>query len=209
MSWLFGGKTQEEKQQDSLKNSLGFDPAQVSDVSTILQTPGVLDSSKLHPLAGLEKGVEYLDLEDEKLTDMEGAQGLLASRSWTDDLCYGTGTVYLIGLGLGGAYGMQEGFKNLPANATSKLQLNTVLNHITKRGPYMGNSAGVLALLYNLIDSSIDQLRGKHDDLNSLAAGALTGALFRSSAGVRPMAYSTAIMTAATGCWCGLKRFLS
>lgn len=209
MSWLFGGKSQEEKQQDSLKQSLGFDPAQVSDVSTILLTPGVLDSTKLHPLAGLEKGVEYLDLEDEKLSDMEGSQGLLASRSWTDDLCYGTGTVYLIGLGLGGAYGMQEGFKNLPPNSTPKLKLNTILNHITKRGPYMGNSAGVLALLYNLIDSSIDQLRGKHDDFNSLGAGALTGALFRSSAGVRPMAYSTAIMTAAAGAWCGLKRVLS
>lgn len=209
MSWLFGGKSQEEKQQDSLKKSLGFDPAQVSDVSTILLAPGVLDSSKLHPLAGLEKGVEYLDLEDEKLSDMEGSQGLLASRSWTDDLCYGTGTVYLIGLGLGGAYGMQEGIKNLPANSTPKLKLNTILNHITKRGPFMGNSAGVLALLYNLIDSSIDQLRGKHDDFNSLGAGALTGALFRSSAGVRPMAYSTAIMTAAAGAWCGLKRFLS
>ena len=209
MSWLFGGKSQEEKNQESLKQSLGFDPAQVSDVSSILQAPGVLDSTKLHPLAGLEKGVEYLDLEEERLSDMEGAHGLLASRSWTDDLCYGTGTVYLLGLGLGGAYGMQEGLNNLPANATPKLKLNTVLNHITKRGPFMGNSAGVLALMYNLIDSSNDHLRGKHDDYNSLASGALTGALFRSSAGVRPMAYSTAIMTAAAGAWCGLKRFLS
>ena len=62
MSWLFGGKTEEQKKEAELKNSLGFDPAQVSDVSSILQAPGVLDSSRLHPLAGLEKGVEYLDL---------------------------------------------------------------------------------------------------------------------------------------------------
>lgn len=209
MSWLFGGKSQQERQQDNLKQTLGFDPAQVSDVSTIIQAPGVLDSSKLHPLAGLDKGIEYMDLEDDKLSEMEGSQGLLASRSWSDDLCYGTGTVYLLGLGIGGAYGLQEGLNNIPANSTSKLKLNTVLNHITKRGPYLGNSAGVLALTYNMIDATIDHFRGKHDDFNSLGAGALTGAIFKSSAGARPMVISTGLMTAAAGAWCGLKRFLS
>jgi len=208
MSWLFGGKSQEEKQQDNLKQTLGFDPAQVADVSAIISAPGVLSSQKLHPLAGLDKGIEYMDLEDDKLSEMEGAQGLLASRSWSDDLCYGTGSVYLIGLGLGGAYGLQEGLNNLPPNSTSRLKLNTVLNHITKRGPYLGNSAGVLAMTYNLVDSSIDYFRGKHDDYNSLAAGALTGALFKSSAGARPMAISTCLMTAAAGAWCGLKHLL-
>lgn len=209
MSWLFGGKKDEQKKESEFKNSLGFDPAQVSDVSSILQAPGVLDSSKLHPLAGLEKGVEYLDLEEELLNDIEGAKGLIPSRSWTDDLCYGTGAVYLMGLGLGGAYGFQEGVKNLPKDASPRLQLNTVLNHMTKRGPFLGNSAGVLALTYNLIDSSIDALRGKHDDINSIVAGGLAGALFRSSAGLKPMGYSTAIMAGAAGTWCGIKRLLA
>lgn len=209
MSWLFGGKSEEQKNEESLKQSLGFDPAQVSDVSSIILAPGVLDSSRLHPLAGLDKGIEYLDLEEEQLTTMEGAQGLIPSKSWTDDLCYGTGAVYLLGLGVGGAYGFQEGVKNLPQGATPRLQLNTILNHITKRGPYLGNSAGVLALTYNLIDSSIDGLRGKHDDYNSIAAGALAGAIFRSSAGLRPMGYSTVIMAGAAGAWCGIKRLLN
>ncbi|KAK6457197.1 Tim17/Tim22/Tim23/Pmp24 family-domain-containing protein [Scheffersomyces xylosifermentans] len=213
MSWLFGGSsstpeaTEAQKQAD-LKKSLGFDPSQVADVSSILNTPGVLDSSRLHPLAGLDKGIEYLDLEEEQLNTLEGAQGLIPSRSWTDDLCYGTGAVYLLGLGIGGAYGMQEGIKNFPPNSPPKLKLNTVLNHITKRGPYLGNSAGVLALTYNLIDSSLDAFRGKHDDLNTVAAGALAGALFRSSAGLKPMAYSTALMAGAASAWCGIKRLL-
>ncbi|ODV68131.1 mitochondrial import i [Hyphopichia burtonii NRRL Y-1933] len=207
MSWLFGGKSEEQKQQE-LKQSLGFDPSQVSDVSSFLQ-PGVLDTQRLHPLAGLDKGVEYLDLEEEQLNDIEGSKGLIPSRSWTDDLCYGTGAVYLLGLGIGGAYGFQEGVKNLPKNAPPRLQLNTILNHITKRGPFLGNSSGVLALTYNLVDSSLDSIRGKHDDLNSLLAGGLAGALFRSSAGIRPMAYSTALMTGAAAAWCGLKRLLA
>lgn len=209
MSWLFGGKSEEKNKEDDLKKSLGFDPAQVSDVSNILQSPGVLDTSKLHPLAGLEKGIEYLDLEEEQLSTVEGAQGLIPSRSWTDDLCYGTGAVYLLGLGIGGAFGFQEGVKNLPKDAPPKLQLNTILNHITKRGPFLGNSAGVLALTYNLIDSSLDAFRGKHDDLNSVTAGALAGAIFRSSAGLKPMGYSTVMMAGAAGAWCGIKKLLS
>ncbi|EDK36710.1 hypothetical protein PGUG_00808 [Meyerozyma guilliermondii ATCC 6260] len=208
MSWLFGGK-QDQKSDTAASNTLGFDPAQVSDVSSIIQTPGVLNTAQLHPLAGLDKGIEYLDLEEEQLTTVQGAQGLIPSRNWTDDLCYGTGAVYLLGLGIGGAYGMQEGLRNLPPQATPRLQLNTVLNHITKRGPFLGNSAGVLALTYNLIDSSLDALREKHDDANSIAAGALAGALFRSSAGLKPMGYSTALMAGAAGAWCGLKRLLA
>lgn len=211
MSWLFGGKsgnTEQAQADKDFKNSLGFDPSQVSDVSDILKTPGVLDSARLHPLAGLDKGVEYLDLEDEQLNTVEGSQGLIPSRSWTDDLCYGTGAVYLLGLGTGGAYGFKEGVQNIPKGAPFKLQLNTILNHITKRGPFLGNSAGVLALTYNLIDSTLDSVRGKHDDINSVAAGALAGALFRSSAGIKPMGYSTALMAGAAGAWCGIKHLL-
>lgn len=167
------------------------------------------DPRVLHPMAGLDRGVEYLDLEDERLSDIEGAQGLIALRTWRDDLCYGTGTVYLLGLGVGGAYGIQEAFRNMPPNVTPKLRLNTVLNHITKRGPFLGNLAGVLAITYNLADACLDRLREQHDDWNSLAAGAIAGAVFRSSAGVKPMAYSTAIMTGVAAAWCAAKRVLS
>lgn len=205
MSWLFGSST--EKPAPQL--SLGFDPAQVSDVASIISAPGALDTSKLHPLAGLEKGVEYMDLEDDQLTDLENGLSIIAARNWRDNLCYGTGTMYLLGLGVGGSYGFTEGLQNMPAGASGKLKLNTILNHITKRGPFLGNSAGVLALIYNIFDSTIDHFRGKHDDWNSLGAGALTGALFRSAAGVKPMAYSTALMTAGAGAWCALKRFVS
>lgn len=201
MSWLFGSKSDESK--------LGFDPAQVSDVSDIIRTPGLFDASRLHPLAGLDKGIEYLDLEEEKLSTVEGTtNGLIPSKGWSDDLCYGTGAVYLLGLGTGGAYGFQEGVRNIPKNATFKLQLNTVLNHMTKRGPFLGNSAGVLALTYNVIDATLDLVRDVHDDYNSVAAGAIAGALFRSSAGIRPLAYSTVLMAGGAGAWCGIKRLL-
>lgn len=216
MSWLFGGKKNSQQQEDTtatpapeddykLKQTLGFDPASISNVSNVISVPGGLSPSQLHPLAGLERGVEYMDLEEEQLSTMEGSQGLIPSRGWTDDLCYGTGAVYLVGLGLGGSYGFFEGLKNIPANAPGKLQLNTVLNHITRRGPFLGNNAGVLALVYNLINSSIDAFRGKHDTAGSVVAGALTGAVFRSSKGLKPMGYASGMMAAAAAAWCGVK----
>lgn len=208
MSWLFGKSNTQTSDDSSVKQTLGFDPKDVADVNTIIQTPGVFNSAQLHPLAGLEKGVEYLDLEEEKLNTVEGSRGIIPSRSWTDDLCYGTGAVYLLGLGFGGAYGFQEGVKNIPEGATAKLRLNTILNHITKRGPFLGNSAGVLAMSYNLIDSTLDAVREKHDDFNSVAAGAIAGAIFKSSAGIKPMAYASVLMAGGAGVWCGLKRFL-
>lgn len=54
------------------------------------------DPAKLHPLAGLDK-MDFLQLDEDKLTDVQGAASVLPSRGWTDDLCVGTGTTYLSG----------------------------------------------------------------------------------------------------------------
>lgn len=205
-SWLFGkvgGNV--EKKEEQKDDKLGFDSSQLTDISTLISAPGALDPARLHPLAGLERGVEYLDLEEEQLSTMEGSQGLIPSRGWTDDLCYGTGAVYLIALGIGGVSGFIQGVKNIPPNSPGKLQLNTILNHVTKRGPFLGNNAGVLALSYNLINSSIDAFRGKHDTPGSIVAGALTGALFKSSKGLKPMAYASVIVATTAGAWSAAK----
>lgn len=184
------------------------DTSKLTSVTTLLTNPMAFDTSRLHPLAGLEKGVEYMDLEEEQLSTMEGSQGLIPSRGWSDDLCYGTGAVYLLGLSIGGFSGMIQGIKAIPPNATGKLQLNTILNNVTKRGPFVGNSAGILALSYNIINSTIDAVRGKHDTPGSIVAGALTGALFKSSKGLKPMGYASGLMAGACAIWCGVKKTL-
>ncbi|CAB4255404.1 similar to Saccharomyces cerevisiae YNR017W TIM23 Essential component of the Translocase of the Inner Mitochondrial membrane (TIM23 complex) [Maudiozyma barnettii] len=189
---------------DRVSNHNEIDTSKLTNIASILTTPG-FDSSRLHPLAGLEKGVEYMDLEDEQLSTMEGSQGLIPSRGWSDDLCYGTGAVYLLGLGLGGFSGFVQGVKAIPPNASGRLQLNTILNSVTKRGPFMGNSAGILALGYNIINSSIDAFRGKHDVAGSVIAGGLTGALFRASRGPKQMAYASGIVAGVAGLWSGTK----
>ena len=60
MSWLWGSANSEEKRLEevaaappppSLKDTLGFDPNELADLSTILSAKGALDSDRLHPLA--------------------------------------------------------------------------------------------------------------------------------------------------------------
>jgi hypothetical protein len=69
--------------------------------------------------------------------------------------------------GEGGNIRVAAGSPNLAAGATAaagtaasqqsrqsgKLILNNILNHMTRRGPYLGNSAGVLAMMYNLLNA--------------------------------------------------------
>ena len=59
---------------------------------------GSYDPSKLHPMAGLGGQLDYLVLDDDKTSDLPGSGTAIPSRGWSDDLCYGTGTMYLGGM---------------------------------------------------------------------------------------------------------------
>jgi len=102
-----------------------------------------------------------------------------------------------LGLGAGGVWGLREGIRRPLAVSNSRLRINSILNSVTRRGTFIGNSAGVLgmlvqrlafsdtyarlALVYNGINSSIDHWRGRHDAAGSMVAGALTGAIYKST----------------------------
>ena len=179
-----------------------FDPASAQDVSSFLDTAALPDPSRLHPLAGLNQDtLDYLTLDESALSDLPGSQSALPSRGWSDDLCYGTGVTYLSALTMGGTWGMIEGLRKSPASAPPKLRLNSVLNSMTRRGPFLGNSAGVIAMVYNGINSTIGYYRGRHDSANSIVAGAMSGMLFKSTKGVRPMMISGGLVASAAGVW--------
>ncbi|KAK1232722.1 Mitochondrial import inner membrane translocase subunit tim23 [Marasmius sp. AFHP31] len=105
---------------------------------------GAYDPAKLHPLAELGDKLDYLLLEDDKTSELPGAGTAVPSRGWSDDLCYGTGTMYLSGLAMGGAWGLREGARRPLAVSSTRLRINSVLNSVTRRGTFIGNSAGVL-----------------------------------------------------------------
>lgn len=184
----------------STQNPL-FDSSQPQGVDAFLGSSAFTDPSALHPLAGLNKdALEYITLEDSTLSDLPGSQSVIPSRGWSDDLCYGTGITYLAALGVGGAWGAQEGLRR-SVGQPPKLRLNSVLNAVTRRGPFLGNSGGVVAIVYNLANSYFGYLRGKHDAANSIAAGTLSGMLFKSTRGLRPMMVSGAIVGSVAGVW--------
>lgn len=179
-----------------------FDPSTAQDVSSFLGDASLPDPSQLHPLAGLDQQtLDYLTLEESALSNLPGSRSALPSRGWSDDLCYGTGVTYLSALTVGGAWGMMEGFRRSPPGAPPKLKLNSVLNGITRRGPFLGNSAGVIAMVYNGVNSTIGYYRGKHDSVNSVMAGAVSGMLFKSTRGLRPMLISGGLVAGAAGAW--------
>jgi mitochondrial import inner membrane translocase subunit TIM23 len=179
-----------------------FDAASIQDATAILGSVSIPDASQLHPLAGLnQQTLDYLSLDESTLSDLPGANSILPSRGWSDDLCYGTGVTYLTALSTGAAWGLIEGLNKTPASAPPKLRINGILNSITRRGPFLGNSAGVVAMCYNGINSSIGYWRGKHDASNSIVAGALSGMLFKSTRGIKPMLISGSIVASVAGAW--------
>lgn len=209
-----GQQQQQQQQQQSQQptftpepsHHLSYDPTEGQGVESFLQSSSFADPSQLHPLAGLNRDtLEYISLEDSALSDLPGGQSVLPSRGFTDDLCYGAGVTYLSGLTIGGALGLQEGL-NKSSGQPPKLRLNSVLNSITRRGPYLGNSAGVVAIIYNCLNSLIGSLRGKHDAANSILAGGLSGMLFKSTRGIRPMMVSGGIVASIAGAWTVTRR---
>ncbi|CAK7240629.1 MAG: Mitochondrial import inner membrane translocase subunit tim23 [Sporothrix thermara] len=177
-----------------------------SGTDSFLQSSAFADPTQLHPLAGLNKEtLEYISMEDSALSDLPGSQSVLPSRGFTDDLCYGAGVTYLTALTIGGAWGLQEGLRR-SAGQPPKLRLNSVLNAVTRRGPFLGNSAGVVAIVYNCINSYIGYLRGRHDAVNSIVAGGLSGMVFKSTRGLRPMLISGGIVASVAAAWTVTRR---
>jgi len=211
---LIGGRKSSEQhapaESDTLRDtaatstfsSTPFNASEAQDVSSFLNTPGAFDPASLHPLSGIDQGtLDYLSLDDSTLSDLPGARSALPSRGWSDDLCYGTGITYLSALSVGGAWGLAEGLNRLPASSPPKLRLNSALNAVTRRGPFLGNSAGVLAMVYNGFNSTIGYYRGKHDTMNSVSAGFLSGALFKSTRGPQQMLISGGLVATAAAAW--------
>lgn len=193
MSWLLGSSSTNTAAATPVAQ-----PSQSIPASTV---------DSLYDAAGIDDDtVDILDIQEDKLSSIEGSQSIIPSRDWRDDLCYGTGTVYGLSLLFGSSYGFFESIGKIQPGSSFKLQLNTILNNITKRGPFIGNHAGILAMNYNFINSGLDYYRSKHDDYNTLAAGALTGALFKSTKGLKPMFYASGLCTVGAAAWCGFKR---
>ncbi|XP_003385589.1 PREDICTED: mitochondrial import inner membrane translocase subunit tim23-like [Amphimedon queenslandica] len=119
-------------------------------------------------------------------------------KSWNEQMFDRTGSCYLLGLTAGGAWGLWEGIRR-PEGRTTRLRVNSVLNSCTRRGPFLGNTAAVLALMYSPLCSALAHYRGVDDSINSIAAASITGLLYKSTAGLRAMGVAGAAGCVALG----------
>lgn len=131
----------------------------------------------------------------------------------------------------GGRIRVAAGSPNLASAASSastasqatrqsgKLILNNILNHVTRRGPYLGNSAGVLAMMYNILNAYVPQSEGLRLTIRSLeswtpipanavplVSGFIAGAMFRSTKGPRAMTIAGALVMGVAAAWQRIKR---
>jgi len=60
-------------------------------------------------------------------------------------------------------------------------------------------------MTYNIINSTIGHYRGKHDTLNSVFSGAISGAIFKSTKGLRPTLVGAGMVASAAAFWSAAK----
>lgn len=59
------------------------------------------------------------------------------------------------GLGVGGLWGLREGARRPLAVSNNRLRVNSILNAVTRRGTFIGNSAGVLGASFSTSQSTL------------------------------------------------------
>ncbi|CAI0384526.1 unnamed protein product [Linum tenue] len=114
-------------------------------------------------------------------------------RTWSENLTYYTGAGYLGGAIAGGAKGTLDGIRAAEAGESMKLRLNRVLNSGGQSGRRLGNTMGVLGLMFTGIESGLIALRDVDDLANTVVAGLGTGAIYRAARGPRSAAIAGAI----------------
>ncbi|OUM62558.1 hypothetical protein PIROE2DRAFT_61820 [Piromyces sp. E2] len=109
------------------------------------------------------------------------------------------------GLCGGGLYGFLKGWTKPQPVLNYKLRLNRALNLSTKYGPWAGNSMGVLGLMYTSFDTMLKNIRKDepNDYYNHVGAGFLSGALYKSTAGLKVATLSGGIFAGMVAL-CGL-----
>jgi hypothetical protein len=114
-------------------------------------------------------------------------------RTLSENLTFCAGVGYGGGSLLGGTVGGARALRGLfspssDAQLSRKLVANRLLNEGGMVGRRTGNAAGSVGLFYAAFDSGLGKLRDRYDSTNCIAAGALSGALFRAPHGPRPAA---------------------
>uniref|UniRef100_A0A8C3AVA0 Mitochondrial import inner membrane translocase subunit TIM23 n=1 Tax=Cyclopterus lumpus TaxID=8103 RepID=A0A8C3AVA0_CYCLU len=86
----------------------------------------------------------------------------------------------MTGAAFGAVNGLRMSIKETRDMGWSKPRNVQILNMVTRQGASWANTLGSVALLYSVFGVAIEKARGAEDDVNTVAAGTLTGMLFKS-----------------------------
>ncbi|XP_059496251.1 mitochondrial import inner membrane translocase subunit Tim23 isoform X1 [Stegostoma tigrinum] len=141
------------------------------------------------PLTGMSPLSPYLNLDPRYLIqDTEEfilPTGANKTRGRFELAFFTIGGCCMTGAAVGAINGLRLGLKETRDMAWSKPRNVQILNMVTRQGALWANTLGSLALLYSTFGVVIEKVRGAEDDLNTVAAGSLTGLLYKSTAGLR------------------------
>uniref|UniRef100_A0A8C5K0W4 Mitochondrial import inner membrane translocase subunit TIM23 n=1 Tax=Jaculus jaculus TaxID=51337 RepID=A0A8C5K0W4_JACJA len=90
----------------------------------------------------------------------------------------------MAGAAFGALNGLRLGLKETQNMAGSKPRNVQIMNVVTKQGALWANTLGSLALLYSAFGVITEKTRGAEDDLNTVAAGTMTGMLYKCPGGL-------------------------
>ena len=164
----------------------------------------IMASTDLHPpsssglLGSIFSGLQVPHLVPDNGNQLEylfEEPGEYAGPSLGARICYGAGYTYLSFLPIGGIYGLIDGLRN-PLGTTPRLRLACVLNSVTAHGPFIGNTAAIIAVMYNGIHGIITKVTQQDNLHTALGASTLTGMLFKSTKGPMAMLRASVALSA-------------
>lgn len=141
------------------------------------------------PLTGMSPLSPYLNVDPRYLVQDTDEfilpTGANKTRGRFELAFFTIGGCCITGATFGAMNGLRLGLKETRTMAWSKPRNVQILNMVTKQGAVWANTLGSLALLYSAFGVVIEKTRGAEDDLNTIAAGTLTGLFYKSTAGLR------------------------
>ncbi|CAL8260190.1 mitochondrial import inner membrane translocase subunit Tim23 [Gadus morhua] len=144
------------------------------------------------PLTGMSPLSPYLNVDPRYLVQDTDEfilpTGANKTRGRFELAFFTIGGCCITGAAFGTINGVRMGLKETRDMAWSKPRNVQILNIVTRQGASWANTLGSVALLYSVFGVAIEKVRGAEDDINTVAAGTLTGMLFKSTSGLRGVA---------------------
>ncbi|KAG9267927.1 mitochondrial import inner membrane translocase subunit Tim23 [Astyanax mexicanus] len=144
------------------------------------------------PLTGMSPLSPYLNVDPRYLVQDSDEfilpTGANKTRGRFELAFFTIGGSCITGAALGTLNGLRMGITETRDMAWSKPRNVQILNMVTRQGASWANTLGSVALLYSVFGVAIEKARGAEDDLNTIAAGTLTGMMYKATSGLKGVA---------------------